>query len=174
MDPHHNLRVGERRWPSVGRKKTSAERSPPPSLCAVGGIFKETRNESQQIRVDSTRSVTDGPGPRSRSCGGHLVPDRLDEHGPPRPHGHAAARRPGARQRRSRAAQRPGQRGDLRSGAGHLVADWLDEHSRDSATRPLCCQTAGFSSAAAPATAATWPARRSTIRRWAPGRLPAP
>ena len=34
-----------------------------------------------------------------RSGAGHLVVDAFDEHGAGRPHGHAAARRPGARQR---------------------------------------------------------------------------
>ena len=41
-----------------------------------------------------------------RSGAGHLVADRLDEHEPLLPHGHVAARRPGARQRRFTDGQR--------------------------------------------------------------------
>ena len=68
------------------------------------------------------------------------------------------------------AARLLGQRGDLRSGAGHLVADGLDEHcplrphGHAAARRPGARQRR-HGTAAAP-----WPARRSTIRRWAPGR----
>lgn len=38
---------------------------------------------------------------------------KLDEHCPQRPHGHSAARRPGARQRRLQRQRLPGQRGNI-------------------------------------------------------------
>ena len=62
-----------------------------------------------------------------RSGAGHLVADRLDEHG-------AVATRPrccktaGCSSAAVSDGSAIGQRGNLRSGAGHLVADGLDEH----------------------------------------------
>ena len=79
-----------------------------------------------------------------RSGAGHLVADPFDEHGAGYAHGHAAARRPGARQRRAiRHDQHHSQRRDLRSGAGHLVADGLDDCGPNRAHRHLACRRPG-------------------------------
>ena len=77
---------------------------------------------------------------------GTWSPTDFDEHDAVLPHGHAAARRPGARQRRvyHDSNQHLGQRRDLRSGAGHLVADGLDDcGARDSAQRNVAVRRPG-------------------------------